>query len=101
MEHSNNCPHCRAFLPPRPSRLLRGSVLGLAYIVTFAFVFVYACMGPLGLMVLPFLLPGAIGGITCAHSYASTGEACPECGKLLERKPVSSAAHPIGAVAQA
>lgn len=94
----HNCPHCRVPLPVPRSPLLGGLVLGVAYVVTFAFLFVYACMGPLGLVLLPFFLPGAIAGITCAHVYASEGECCPACGKLIERETsqATSIAPPSG-----
>jgi hypothetical protein len=100
MTHTN-CTHCRAPLPAPRSALLRGSVLGLAYVVTFAFVFGYACTGPLGLMVLPFFLPGAIGAITAAHEFASVDGSCPDCGRLVEPEPESVAATPVAAVARA
>lgn len=99
MDHSN-CSHCRAPLPAPRSRLLGGVVLTLAYVVSFAFAFIYACMGPLGLVFLPFFLPGAIGAITCAHAYASEGEACPACGKLIERETKSAVPRPSTLVAQ-
>jgi hypothetical protein len=100
MDHTN-CSHCRASLPaPRPP-LLGGLVLGLAYVVSFAFAFIYACMGPLGLMVLPFFLPGAIAAITCAHAYADAGESCPACGKLIEREAKSMVPRPSTVVARA
>jgi hypothetical protein len=78
-------------------------VLGLAYVVAAAFALGYACLGPLGLMVLPFFLPGMIAGITCAHAYASSDEWCPGCGKLIERKPARVAVQPpvSGVVARA
>jgi hypothetical protein len=75
-------------------------VVGLAYVVTFAFALVYACLGPLGLTLLPFFLPGAIGAITCAHSYASSGEFCPACGKLIERKAETIVPRPGTLLAQ-
>jgi hypothetical protein len=99
MDHTN-CSHCRAPLPAPRSRLLGGLVLGLAYVVTFAFAFGYACLGPLGLMVLPFFLPGAIGAITCAHEYASAVESCPACEKVIERKAETIAPRPGTLVAQ-
>jgi hypothetical protein len=99
MDHTE-CSHCRAPLPAPRSRLLGGLVLGLAYVVTFAFAFGYACLGPLGLMILPFFLPGAIGAITCAHTYASSGECCPACGKLIELQPKSVVPRPGTLVAQ-
>jgi hypothetical protein len=80
--------------------MLGGLVLGLAYVVTFAFAFIYACLGPLGLMVLPFFLPGAIAAITSAHSYASASELCPACGKLVEREATSFVPRPTTLVAQ-
>lgn len=99
MDHTN-CSHCRAPLPAPRSRLLGALVLGLAYLVLFAFGLVYACMGPLGLMFLPFFLPGAIGAITGAHAYASADESCPACGKLIELEAESIAPRPGTLLAQ-
>lgn len=100
MDHTN-CSHCRTALPAPRSSLLRGFVLGVAYVVSFAFAFIYACMGPLGLMVLPFFLPGAIAAITCAHAYAGADESCPGCGKLVEREARSMIPRPSTVVARA
>lgn len=100
MDHTN-CSHCRTALPAPRSSLLRGFVLGVAYVVSFAFAFIYACMGPLGLMVLPFFLPGAIAAITCAHAYADAGESCPGCGKPVEREARSMIPRPSTVVARA
>jgi hypothetical protein len=100
MAHTN-CPHCRAFVPPPRSRLRGAAVLTLAYVVTFAFAFVFTCMGPLGLLLLPFFLPGAISGITCAHSYADAGEWCPRCGKVIEYTLIPRPEPPIGVAARA
>lgn len=99
MDHAQ-CSHCRAPLPAPRSRLLGGLALGVAYVVSFAFAFIYACMGPVGLMVLPFFLPGTIAAITCAHTYADAGECCPACGKLVERKARSVVPRPGTLVAQ-
>lgn len=101
MAHHSHCPHCRAFLPAPRSRLLGGSVLALAYVVSMAMVFGYSLLGPIGFMILPIFLPGAIGGITAAHAYANPEDSCPKCGKFVERKPVRVVAHPIGVVARA
>jgi hypothetical protein len=100
MAHTN-CPHCRAYVPPPRSRLLAAGVLALAYTVTFAFSFIYCCMGPIGMMFLPFFLPGAIAGISCAHSYADSGEWCPACGKVIEHTLIPRPERPIGVPARA
>ena len=94
MAHTN-CPHCRAFVPPPRSRILGIGVLAFAYTLTFAFLFVFTCAGPLGLLFLPFLMPGAVCGITCAHSYADKGEWCPACGKVIEHTLIPRPEPPI------
>lgn len=80
---TTHCSHCRAVVPAPPSRLLAAIVLALAYTVTLAMGLVYACLGPVGFMFLPLLVPGGIGLITAAHGYASHEPTCPACGVAI------------------
>ena len=79
-----HCPHCHARTPPRPSVLVRGALLCLAWTASMAYVFGGILLGPLILFVLPVLIPMGIAMVTAAHGFAFGDRECPACGKLYE-----------------
>lgn len=101
MAHSNHCNHCRASLPaPRP-RLYAGAALVAAYLITFAALFGFSLLGPLGIFFLPMMVPLGIGLISPAHEYASRRDVCPACGKEVVISEAPASARPIVAPARA
>jgi hypothetical protein len=98
MTRHQDCPHCRAPLPAPRSRALGRFVLVLAYTTMLAFSVVFACLGAVGLTLLPFFLPGAIACITSAHTFASEDALCPACGKLVEHEHERTIAAPVPSV---
>ena len=82
--HADHCPHCHAALPPTLPRALRVAVVAAAWTLTMGLVFGGALLGPLVILVLPLLIPGGIGLITAAHTWAFADQVCETCGKLVE-----------------
>lgn len=82
--HAEHCPHCHADLPETLPRALRLAVVAAAWTLTMGLVFGGALLGPLVILVLPLLIPGGMGLITAAHTWAFADLECEACGKLVE-----------------
>ena len=78
------CPHCYAPAPETPHRFVRAAVVGLAWTVAMAYVFVGILLGPAIIFVLPLLFLMGIGLVSSAQAWAYGDRACEACGKLVE-----------------
>ena len=92
------CPHCPAPAPKTPHRLVRAAVIGLAWTVAMAYVFMAIMLGPAIIFVLPLLFLMGIGLVSSAHAWSYGDRACEACGKLVELdgEPVEVTLEPAG-----